>query len=60
MQWDVWCDTSSTDKERIAVDALVELGLSEDVDEIYDLFWDWANSLDEDSFLEFDSFSNED
>jgi hypothetical protein len=60
MQWDVWCDTSSTDKERIAVDAMVELGLSEDVEEVFDLFWEWADGLEEDSFFDFDSFNNED
>ena len=50
--WDVWCDTSSTDKERVVVDALAKLGLSEviDIDEAYDLFWEWADNLDEDAF----------
>ncbi len=59
MQWDVWCDTSTADKERIAVDAIVELGLSEDVNEVYDLFWEWADGLEEDSFFEFDSLNDE-
>lgn len=59
MSWDVWCDTSSTDKERIAVDAMVELGLSEDVEEVFDLFWEWADGLEEDSFFDFDSLANE-
>ena len=58
MQWDVWCDTSTTDKERIAVDAIVEFGLSEDVNEVYDLFWEWADGLEEDSFFEFDNDEN--
>ena len=55
--WDVWCDTSSGDKERVVVNALAELGLSEvvDIDEAYDLFWEWAEGLDEESFR-----SNED
>jgi hypothetical protein len=48
--WDVWCDTSSGDKERIVPDAIVELGINVDIDEAYDLFWEWAEGLDEDSF----------
>lgn len=59
MQWDVWCDTSSTDKERIAVKAVVELGLTDRIDEVYDLFWEWADGLEEDSFLEFNSLEDE-
>ena len=48
--WDVWCDTSSRDKERIVPDAIVELGVNVDIDEAYDLFWEWADGLEEDSF----------
>jgi hypothetical protein len=48
--WDVWCDTSSGDKERIVPAAVVELGIDVDIDEAYDLFWEWAEGLDEDSF----------
>ena len=59
MSWDVWCDTSTTDKERIAVDAMVELGLSEDIEEVFDLFWEWADGLEEDSFFSFDSLEDE-
>ena len=59
MSWDVWCDTSTTDKERIAVDAMVELGLSEDIEEVFDLFWEWADGLEEDAFFNFDSLADE-
>ena len=59
MSWDVWCDTSTTDKERIAVDAMVELGLSEDIEEVFDLFWEWADGLEEDAFVSFDSLADE-
>lgn len=48
--WDVWCDTSSRDKERIVPAAIVELGINVDIDEAYDLFWEWADGLEEDSF----------
>ncbi len=57
--WDVWCDTSSTDKERIAVDAIVELGELVDTDEVFELFWEWADGLEEDSFFDFNSFDDE-
>jgi hypothetical protein len=60
MSWDVWCDTSSTDKERIAVDSIVDLGELVDTDEVFELFWEWADGLEEDSFFEFDSFNNKD
>ena len=53
MSWDVWCDTSTTDKERIAVDAMVELGLSEDVEEVFELFWYWADGLEPDAFYDY-------
>ena len=50
--WEDWCSMSAGDKESIVVDALVELGLSEviDTDEAYDVFWEWASGLDEESF----------
>lgn len=52
--WDVWCDTSTTDKERIAVDVYAKLDdLTLDIDEVYEIFWDWANGLDESSFVDF-------
>lgn len=52
MSWDVWCDTSSTDKERIVVNPILESGEFDDVDEdkIYELFWDWSEGLEEDNF----------
>ena len=59
MSWDVWCNTSTTDKERIAVDAMVELGLSEDVEEVFDLFWEWADGIEEDAFFDFDSLADD-
>ena len=48
--WQDWCATSSSDKERIVPDAIVELGIDVDIDKAYDLFWEWAEGLDEDSF----------
>jgi hypothetical protein len=52
MSWDVWCDTSSGDKERIVVNPILESGEFDDVDEdkIYEIFWDWVEGLEEDNF----------
>lgn len=50
--WDYesWQSASSKDKEEIVVGALADLGPSIDVEEAYDLFWEWADGLDKDSF----------
>ena len=49
--WDVWCDTSSGDKERIVPEAVVKLNdPTVDIDEVYDLFWSWTEGLEEDDF----------
>ena len=54
--WDVWCDTSSTDKERVAVEAIVKLDdPTIDQEEVFELFWDWADGLEESSFFDFSS-----
>ena len=50
MSWEDWCFTSAGDKENIAVDTV--LTLIEDVasSEVTNLFWDWANGLEESDF----------
>ena len=62
MSWDVWCDTSSTDKERVVVNPILESGEFKDVDEdkIYELFWDWSEGLEEDNFYNEDNEEDED
>jgi hypothetical protein len=51
MSYDDWCGTSSGDKESVVPYAIVDLGLEGvDIDEVYDLFWEWAEGLDEESF----------
>ena len=51
---DVWFDSSTNEKEDLARWAISKL--DEPVDEAYafELFWEWANGLDEDSFIAFD------
>lgn len=48
--WDTWNSTGSSDRESIVVDAINELGLTTDIDEVYDLFYDWSSGLTEESF----------
>ena len=56
--WEDWCNMSSSDKEEIVKDVLVELDdLTLDVEEVYETFWDWESGLEESSFFDFESFS---
>ena len=51
MSWEEWCGTSSSDKERIVPDVMFRLNdLTLDIDEVYDLFWEWVEGLDEECF----------
>ena len=52
--WEDWCSISSSEKEEIVKDVLVELDdLTLDVNEVYDLFWEWESGLEESSFVDF-------
>ena len=54
LSWEDWCSMSSSDKEEIVKDVLVELDdLTLDVEEVYETFWDWESGLEESSFVEF-------
>lgn len=48
--WDTWTSTSSRDKEEMVPDVIMELGLDVDIDEVYDLFYEWSEGLDEEAF----------
>ena len=56
--WDSWTSTSSSDRESIVVDVITELGITVDVDEVYDLFYDWSAGLTEESFENFSDTEN--
>ena len=45
-----WHTTSSADKERIAEEAVKELGLNMDLAEVYEIFWEWADGLESTDF----------
>lgn len=53
MTWEDWKATSSSDWEGIVVGAILELGLTDCIDEVYDLFWEWSEGLEEDAFYNF-------
>jgi len=55
MSWEEWKATSSSDWEGIVVGAILELGLTDYINEVYDLFYEWSDGLEEDSFFEFNS-----
>lgn len=50
--WEEWQATGSSDKEEIVVNAIADLGPSMhiDVEEAYDIFYDWAAGLTESDF----------
>ena len=55
MSWEDFKEMGSSDLEGIVVGAILDLNLTSYIDEVYDLFWEWSEGLEEDSFFEFDS-----
>ncbi len=51
---DVWFDSSSKEKEELLWWALEKLEEPIDREEALDIFWQWAEGLEEDSFVNFD------
>lgn len=50
---DIWFDSSTNEKEEILWQALEQLNEPIDKDRAIELFWDWADGLEEDSFIDF-------
>jgi hypothetical protein len=50
--WEEWQAAGSSDKEEIVVNAIADLGpsMNIDVEEAYDIFYDWAAGLTESDF----------
>ena len=50
--WEEWQAAGASDKEDIVINALADLGpdMPIEVDEVYDIFWDWAAGLTEADF----------
>lgn len=54
---DVWFDLSSNEKERLLWWALEKLDEPVDRDFAIEIFWQWADSLEADSFIDFDGLT---
>ena len=50
MSWDDWCSIGAGNKESIVVDTIKEFVEGVDSEEVIELFWDWANGLEESDF----------
>ena len=48
--WESWSGSGSSDRESIVVDVIADLGITVDIDEVYDLFYDWSAGITEESF----------
>lgn len=58
--YESWCDTGSSDKEEfVALATLESCPFEVDEDTIYDIFWDWAHSLEEDDFPESEEYDDD-
>ena len=53
MSWEDWCSTSSSDWEDICTGAILDLGLTNYIDEVYECFDQWSEGIDETSFFDF-------
>jgi hypothetical protein len=51
--YDSWTSSSSSNKEDMVKGVILELELpSELEEEVYELFYDWSDGIDEDSFMD--------
>jgi hypothetical protein len=51
---DVWFDSSTKEKEELLWWAISRIDEQVDQDFATELFWEWANGLEEDSFIDFE------
>ena len=54
---DIWFDSSSNEKEEILWWALDKIDEPVDKDYALDVFWMWADGIEEDSFIDFSIFN---
>lgn len=50
MSWEDWCSISAGDKESLVVDTIPDFVDGVTTDEVIELFWEWANNLEESDF----------
>lgn len=48
--WESWNSASASEREEIVYEVNADLGVSADVDEVFDLFYDWSAGLTEQDF----------
>jgi hypothetical protein len=48
--WESWQSAGAGDKEEVVASAIAELGINVDIDDAYELFWEWADGLEEEAF----------
>ena len=48
--WEEWQAAGSSDREEIVINAIADIGPEVDIDEAYDIFYDWAAGLTEADF----------
>lgn len=53
--WEDWQAVGSSDREEVVVNALADLGPEMDVEEAYDIFYDWSAGLTPEDFEVSDS-----
>ena len=56
---DVWFDSSTNEKEEILWQALEQINEPVDKEQAIQLFWDWADGIEEDAFYAFDSLTED-
>jgi len=51
--YDSWTSSSSSDREDMVKGVILELEISSELEEeVYELFYDWCDGIDEDSFMD--------
>lgn len=50
MSWEEWCSTSSSDWEGLVTSTIIELQLTDSIDEVYEIFDEWSEGIDETYF----------
>ena len=57
--WETWSASGSSEREEIVVNAIAELGLQIGIEEAYDLFYEWADTLTPEDFRPSEEFETE-
>lgn len=50
MSWDEWCSTPLSDWDELVTSTIIDLQLTNYIDEVYDIFNEWIEGIDETYF----------